>query len=676
MPNPLDKRRKTPTPADSDVNTLTSPSPGAKASEVQLYSYDPTQREKLEPQLQKLGYTLPEDPNPSSQAFQDLVEELRVSNPALAAAVHGMVRDRTMDETNAVLKVYDQNARRSGLPREQLRRFFMKRNAQGEEVFNKQMALTAGALVAGALFLAVFFSGTDSSPKKKAALQPGSSTSGTSTVRGRPALAVAGTSSASDAPPINPGDVGTLGTTVTGGAATAGISSVAPARSNAAPSSGVSVAASPLGAPPSTAQVPVGAGSATPPPPSFDTAPSAPVFVPSAAPRTPTPTPSQNGTAGMPVPLVRQTAPAAQAMPVQVSTIPTDLPSQSPTGAAAFTQQPSAKLPPPPVTVAVLRTSRSSLGGAGSTGSAGQTDVVYRKSDVAALAVVRSATGPVNGGAQASSPDAERSAIAGAQGSTARGGLLVYLAPPHAASTTTVLPTSVNSSVAGPAGTAGVSAVPVGAPVSETTPASPVATVTPPGVVATPPQATAAPAAPSPYHLGQRVLATLTTGINVAQGASTLPVYATTEDGTLWRGTVSLDLAKRVNIFFDRALLRDGTEVVVTASAYNLDGTPGLKAQYRDIAPTLANDLIRAAVSGVKDFVDATIQATTTTTNGSTAVVQRTAPSILQSVAGSASGIFQLPPNQNTFVTVAQLPVGAQFALVYGPISTQGSFGQ
>lgn len=180
------------------------------------------------------------------------------------------------------------------------------------------------------------------------------------------------------------------------------------------------------------------------------------------------------------------------------------------------------------------------------------------------------------------------------------------------------------------------------------------------------------PAVASPYRLGQRVMAILETGVYVAQGGDTLPVYASTQDGTLWRGTVSLDRTKRVMITFDRAVLRDGTEVEVQAAAYNMDGTPGLKAQYRDIAPTLANDLIRSAVSGVRDYVDAKLQATSTTTStGGAVTVERQVPTIWESVAGSATGIFQLPTTQNTFVTVAQISVGAQFALVYGPTKTE-----
>ncbi len=641
-----------------------------------LFSYDPSQREKLEPQLVKLGYTLPDDPSPGNPQFQDLVEELRSSNPSLAAAVQGMVRDRTMDETNAVLKLYDQNARRSSLPRERLRRLFMTRNAQGEEVFNKQMALTAGAVVAGALFIGVFFSPTDSGPKKNVAAVTGVKTTGASTARTRAVQAASGASVAGDVPPMNAGNASAAGLLTTA-ASTTGSSTAATLGAG-----GAAVTAAPIGAPPTAARVPIGAGSDTPPPPSFDTAPSSPVFVPPSARSSVVPAPIQVSEAPVPLarqlvpaPLARQVAPAPQAPQGQAEV---RLPLQNQPGAgvavlpAASAAAPAPKVAPPPVTVAVIRTNRQ---GQGRAAGANGVTAAFRTSDAAGLAVVKGA-GQTPGGASAgASTSSAGEANSAAGGEAARGGLMVFVAAPRAITTTTVVPATATSSQGATAALDPTTSV---APVTAgETPAIPVSAVSAPAPV--PPvtaQAPSVPSAPSPYRLGQRVLATLTTGINVAQGASTLPVYASTADGTLWRGTVSLDPAKRVNIIFDRALLKGGTEVAVTASAYNLDGTPGLKAQYRDIAPTLANDLIRAAVSGVKDFVDATIQATATTTNGSTAVVQRNAPSILQSVAGSAAGVFQLPPTQNTFVTVAQLPVGAQFALVYGPVTTQGSFGQ
>lgn len=187
--------------------------------------------------------------------------------------------------------------------------------------------------------------------------------------------------------------------------------------------------------------------------------------------------------------------------------------------------------------------------------------------------------------------------------------------------------------------------------------------------------ASAAATMPSPYRLGQRFSAVLNTGVFVAQSSpSGLPVYAMSADGTMWRGWPTLDATKRVMITFDRAVLKDGQEVAVQAAGYNLDGTPGVKARYYDIAPTLANDIIRSGISGVNDFVQGKLNATRTTTNsnGST-VVEKQAPSIYESIGGATARVFTLPAAQNTFVTVAEIPVNTQIAIVYGPTTSDMS---
>ncbi|ASN83293.1 hypothetical protein [Deinococcus ficus] len=179
-------------------------------------------------------------------------------------------------------------------------------------------------------------------------------------------------------------------------------------------------------------------------------------------------------------------------------------------------------------------------------------------------------------------------------------------------------------------------------------------------------------AKPSPYHMGQRMNATIETGILTTQGDKPAPVYARTQDGTIWLGTVTISATKRINIAFTKARLRDGTEIAVSGLAYNTDGSPGVKARYRDVAPTLANDLIRSSVTGIRNYVEAKIQATRTTTNANGSnTVERQAPTIWESVGGSAASIFQLPPTQNTFVTVAELTPGTPFVIVYGPMTLE-----
>ena len=177
-----------------------------------------------------------------------------------------------------------------------------------------------------------------------------------------------------------------------------------------------------------------------------------------------------------------------------------------------------------------------------------------------------------------------------------------------------------------------------------------------------------------PYRTGQYLRAKLETGVVLPVAATqddtgpTQYVYARTQDGTLWLGTPKISATKRITLTFQQAVMRDGSEVQVNAVGYHLDGTPGLQTAWQDVAPTLANDLIRSSLTGVRDYAEAKIQATKTTTNanGST-TVERQVPTIWESVAGAATGVFQLPQTQNTFVTVARLNVGQDFVIVIAP---------
>ena len=177
-----------------------------------------------------------------------------------------------------------------------------------------------------------------------------------------------------------------------------------------------------------------------------------------------------------------------------------------------------------------------------------------------------------------------------------------------------------------------------------------------------------------PYRTGQYLRAKLETGVVLPVAATqddtgpTQYVYARTQDGTLWLGVPRISPTKRITLIFQQAVMRDGHEVQVNALGYHLDGTPGLQTAWQDVAPTLANDLIRSSLTGVRDYAEAKIQATRTTTNanGST-TVERQVPTIWESVAGAATSVFQLPQTQNTFVTVARLNVGQDFVIVITP---------
>lgn len=800
----------------------------AAEQETQNFSrstYDPTQREVLEPQLKAMGLSLPEDPE--SPEFRDLINQVRTENPALSAAVQGMVRDNTLDEDNEILSAAEKNARRRGAPAEKFRQVFMTTNTNGEPVVNKTAAMATAGIAGLLLFAGIAMynpsSGGTAAKKPGTSAEGGTTTTNPdgsttttyadgSTLTKQPdgsqvvkkpggevltqtpdgvvtttypdghtmVKAADGTSVetladgskvsrdaagnvVSTTPPVDatspttlPATAGTAPQTTDGSATQAAApldngyqstppaatdpyatsstpaygtdgsgASNAPFPSEAETASGISssggsgtgssgTAADPYAGTPYEAgiynptQAEIAGGytaSRTPAKSAAVNTEQGPVLL------TPLATPSAAETAaGFTAPVTSETpsggvltgsagssgptaAPQAQAAaPVRLTIYRRG---QGQQGQAAGEEEGDVSSGTPASAQGNAAQGNANSGVPAGTGGGQAGSVAFRKTPVIATQILRASStgGPSNspaGGAGAQNAPTASSA-AGTAGTAPsmiafrKSGAVVGVTRVTRQETQTSTPSTTTSS-----------GVPTTEPAAPTTPDVPLApssdtgsapssmlafvagnrAATSNGAVSND-AATAASSAPvstaaSPYRLGQRVMATLETGVYVAQGSGTLPVYASTQDGTLWRGIVSLDRTKRVMIIFDRAVLRDGTEVEVQAASYNLDGTPGLKAQYRDIAPTLANDLVRSAVSGVRDYVDAKLQATSTTTStGGAVTVERQVPTIWESVAGSATSIFQLPTTQNTFVTVAQIPVGVQFALVYGPTKTE-----
>lgn len=742
-------------------------------------TYDPSQRELLEPQLNAMGLQLPDDPD--SPEFRELIDRVRAENPALSVAVQGMVRDNTIDENNQIMAAAEKTARRANAPAEKLRAVFMTTNANGEPVFNKTAAITALLAVGGLVFavIALTPSGSTGTPTTQEAssgaeegttvTNPDGSTTttysdgstltrqpdGTQIVKKPNGEELTRTPdgvlttrypdgrikvTAADGTSV---ETRTDGSKVTRDAAGKVVSATPPDRAAAstdpqatsaletqatAPLDSGYQSTPPAATDPYATNASTASGGATFPAPTDPYAGTpyeagiynptqaelAAGYTPSKAPArttpvsgeqgplllTPAATPSAAETAGgFTAPSRSLEAPAAPSTPVPGTQAQAAAPVRITVyrrGQGQQEQSTGDEGAAPSGTTPGAQGSANSGAPAGASGGQSGT-VAFRKTPAIATQILRvsSASSTPNGGAGG---DAATSTSASAAAPTASGGgsgsvMIAFRkgsttvgmtritrqdtpASTPAASTTPGVPTADSPTPATPNAPLAPSSDTGSAPSSmlsfvagnETTPGGGAAVNNTAATSNTPP----APTVASPYRLGQRILATLETGVYVAQGGGTLPVYARTQDGTLWRGTVSLDRTKRVLITFDRAVLKDGTEVAVQAAAYNLDGTPGLKAQYRDIAPTLANDLIRSAISGVKDYADAKLQATTTTTSAGGAVtVERKVPTIWESVAGSATGIFQLPTTQNTFVTVAQIPVGAQFALVYGPTKTE-----
>lgn len=168
-----------------------------------------------------------------------------------------------------------------------------------------------------------------------------------------------------------------------------------------------------------------------------------------------------------------------------------------------------------------------------------------------------------------------------------------------------------------------------------------------------------------PYVMGQQIKAQLTVALVTVEGAQSLPVYAQGEDGSIWAGTYTLDASKRINISFNKVSMK-GKTFTVNASAFSLDGYPMLEARFADKAPTIAQDLMRAALSGVQTYADKKLNQQTVTISGNNVVAQAAEPNLLTAIAGNAASLFKLPQNQNTIVSVASLDKGTRFLIVYG----------
>lgn len=812
-----------------DADPFAAPAKGSEGPS--RATYDPSQRELLEPQLGAMGLELPDDPD--SPEFRELINRVRAENPALSAAVQGMVRDNTIDENNLIMSAAEKNARRHGAPAEKLRQVFMTTNANGEPVFNKNAAMVAAGAAGLLLFAGIaLYNPSSGTPAKKTetaatsgktVTNPDGSTTTTyadgSTLTKKPNGSqvvhkpngevltqtpdgVVTTTFPDGHTMVKAAD-GTSVETLTDGSkvtrdAAGNVVSTTPPVDATTPTIPAATGTDPHGAssPDTQATAPLDNGYQSTPPAASDpyATSSAPAYV----------TPSDSGVSNAPFPSEAETASGMSATAsssaggnggAATSSTPTDpfagtpyeagiynpteaelaagyTPGKAPakttavsgeqgpilltpatTPSAAETAggfsspsrprsvtlsapaRPSTPAAPaqvqaaPPVRLTVYRRGHgqqeqaageegaapsgsapaaaqgsaaqgSANSGAPAGASGGQLGTVaFRKTPTIATQILRTSSASstpnstAGGSAGASTPAPAASTAGSASGGASGSVMIAFKKGGAAVGITRMTRQETQAPTSSPNTTPGVPSAEPAAPVTPDVPLAPSSDTgsapssmlafvagngTAPGGSAAGNDAAAVPITPpaptvaSPYRLGQRVMATLETGVYVAQGGGTLPVYASTQDGTLWRGTVSLDRTKRVLITFDRAVLRDGTEVEVQAAAYNLDGTPGLRAQYRDIAPTLANDLIRSAVSGVRDYVDAKLQATSTTTSAGGAVtVERQVPTIWESVAGSATGIFQLPTTQNTFVTVAQIPVGVQFALVYGPTKTE-----
>ncbi|WP_221091355.1 hypothetical protein [Deinococcus aquaedulcis] len=173
--------------------------------------------------------------------------------------------------------------------------------------------------------------------------------------------------------------------------------------------------------------------------------------------------------------------------------------------------------------------------------------------------------------------------------------------------------------------------------------------------------------APAPFAPTQMVAVRLVTSIYTPSGQP-VPVVAQGPEGNfVGRAVLNASLA-RVEMEFT-TYVRNGQVFPVQALAYqDVKGNlvSGVQAAVKDVAPNLAADLLRSGVGALNTYAQQLTQASTTTITNGTVVNTKAAPSLVTVLRGELGKVFALPENQQSFVTVGQVPTGTPFVLLFG----------
>ena len=204
--------------------------------------------------------------------------------------------------------------------------------------------------------------------------------------------------------------------------------------------------------------------------------------------------------------------------------------------------------------------------------------------------------------------------------------------------------------------------------------AAPVADATPQAATVLGGAAPAAAVPESPYAMGKQIKAVMDTGAlfasvsgsaetGVINGEDAQLVYATAEDGSVWRGTPRLLNSGRIGVTFDRVLIK-GQPMKVLADATDGTGLPGVMAESHTDSPKLASELFQAALSGARSFAQASLQGNSSITANGTIVSESAKPNFWVTLGGALAGSLSLPSPRITQVNVTSLPKGTQIMLV------------
>ncbi len=172
---------------------------------------------------------------------------------------------------------------------------------------------------------------------------------------------------------------------------------------------------------------------------------------------------------------------------------------------------------------------------------------------------------------------------------------------------------------------------------------------------------------------GTQLVAELVTGVAAADGAATPVIAKTTGNwcGTpncaeiTWIGEASYPGTNRVELTFSQAVVGN-TAQGVSAKAFGDDQLPGVPAGVRDVAPTAVQDLMRGAVGGASDYLDAFNNRETVILKEGEIVKRQAEPDFGTYLLGRGAELFSLPSDQTSIVRLAEVAPGTPFTVIYG----------
>ena len=198
-------------------------------------------------------------------------------------------------------------------------------------------------------------------------------------------------------------------------------------------------------------------------------------------------------------------------------------------------------------------------------------------------------------------------------------------------------------------------------------PPAPQATTQPPAVE---PEVTDLSALLSP---GTPLEAELVTGVAAADGAA-VPVIARTTGNwcggnacpeITWIGEASYAGTSRVELVFSQAVVGN-TVQRTTATAFDRDRLPGVQASVRDAAPTAIQDVIRGAVGGASSYLDALNSRETVFLREGEIITEQAEPDLGNYLLQRGTELFSLPTEQTSILRLAEIAPGTPFTVIYG----------